>query len=306
MLTSALISPCGRAVLASPDDDDPLVYSKAEDQLRCERSLRPSHVVEGGDTASQVKMQLRSEEPRNEELIESLIREGQARDLGRRPCFLSQLNKEISVGGALVTLDLLNKGKVIRTDPKKPAGNKRPLSSMAAQEEVTVEKSTRFTGCFIVRGQFQTTRDQERAQELRDCEHYLKQDLRFQEVTSRMEVLGPGPERNEVLERFWGSAYSKYPPNQREQFRSRGKVLAEYIGLLDEERLRRSLCERSPGPSHVEDGGGDAQRSANRVHRSSAVTDGPSSLGSSVVGSESVSGPGLTGTCVASGHPLQT
>jgi hypothetical protein len=54
MLTSALISQCGRPVLASPNDDDRLVYSKAWDQLRRERSLRPSHVVEGGGDASQV------------------------------------------------------------------------------------------------------------------------------------------------------------------------------------------------------------------------------------------------------------
>jgi hypothetical protein len=40
--------------------------------------------------------------------------------------------------------------------------------------------------------------------------------------------------------------------------------------------------------------------------RSSTVTDGLSSQGSSVVGSESVPGLGLTGTCVASGYPLQT
>jgi hypothetical protein len=86
--------------------------------------------------------------------------------------------------------------------------------------------------------------------------------------------------------------------------RIRGKVLAEYIGLLDEERLRRTLCERSPGPSHVEDGGGDAQRSATRLHRSSAVTKGSSSLGSSMVGTESTPGLGLTSTSVASGHPL--
>jgi hypothetical protein len=40
--------------------------------------------------------------------------------------------------------------------------------------------------------------------------------------------------------------------------------------------------------------------------RSSTVTDGLLSLGSSVVGTESVPGLGLTGTCVARGHPLQT
>jgi hypothetical protein len=41
-------------------------------------------------------------------------------------------------------------------------------------------------------------------------------------------------------------------------------------------------------------------------HRSSAVTDGPSSLGSSVVGTESVTGLGLTDTCEPGGLPSQT
>jgi hypothetical protein len=54
MLASALISHGGRPVLASPSNDDPLVYSKAVDELRRERSLRPSHVVDGGCDASQV------------------------------------------------------------------------------------------------------------------------------------------------------------------------------------------------------------------------------------------------------------
>jgi hypothetical protein len=41
-------------------------------------------------------------------------------------------------------------------------------------------------------------------------------------------------------------------------------------------------------------------------HRSSAVTVGPSSLGSPVVGTGSVSVTGLTGTCVSGRNPLQT
>jgi hypothetical protein len=48
MLTSAFRSLKGITTLTSPNDDDPLVYLKAVDQIRHERSLRPSHVVEGG------------------------------------------------------------------------------------------------------------------------------------------------------------------------------------------------------------------------------------------------------------------
>jgi hypothetical protein len=204
--------------------------------------------------------------------LEALILEGQARDLGRTPRFQSQLNNELSVGGAMVSIDLLNRGKPIRTFPNRPAGNMRPLAQMSSQDGVTIEKSMKYTGCFIVKGQYQVLRDHERLQELRDCEHYLEQDSRFKEITHQVRTLEPRPERFKAVDEFWNTAYSKVQRGEKESLRSRGKVLAEYIGLLDEERLRRSLCERSPGPSHVEDGGGDEQRSANRVHRSSAVT----------------------------------
>jgi hypothetical protein len=91
--------------------------------------------------------------------------------------------------------------------------------------------------------------------------------------------------------------------NEREMLRIRGKVLAEYVGLLDQERIRRSLCERSPGPSHVEDGGGEAHRSANREHRSSADTVRQSSLGAAMLGTESGTGTGSMDTCAASRSP---
>jgi hypothetical protein len=85
MLTSALISHSGRPVLAGHNNDDPLVYPQIEDELRRERSFRPSHDDDGGGDASQVELQ-----PRDKELIEALILEGQARDLGRTPRFQSQ------------------------------------------------------------------------------------------------------------------------------------------------------------------------------------------------------------------------
>jgi hypothetical protein len=105
------------------------------------------------------------------------------------------------------------------------------------------------------------------------------------------------------VDEFWKTAYDGYYRSEVDLIRARGKVLSESIV---EERLRRSLCERSSGPSHVEDGGGDAQRPVIRLDRSSADTDGPSSLGSSVVGSESVPGLGPMDTRVAPGYPSQT
>jgi hypothetical protein len=54
MLTSVPISPKGSAALMSPNDDDPLVYLRAVELLRHERSLRPSHIDAGGGDVSQV------------------------------------------------------------------------------------------------------------------------------------------------------------------------------------------------------------------------------------------------------------
>jgi hypothetical protein len=61
MVTSVLFFPQGNPVSMSPSDDDPLVSQKAVDLLRRERSLRPSHVVEGGGDASQVYQTCRFE-----------------------------------------------------------------------------------------------------------------------------------------------------------------------------------------------------------------------------------------------------
>jgi hypothetical protein len=49
--------------------------------------------------------------------------------------------------------------------------------------------------------------------------------------------------------------------------------------------------------------GDDQWGKAQEKHRSSAVTDGPSSRGSSVVGTESVTRLGLTDTCEPGGFP---
>jgi hypothetical protein len=48
MLASVFRSHVGITALVSPNDDDPLVYLKAVDQIRHERSLRPSHIEDGG------------------------------------------------------------------------------------------------------------------------------------------------------------------------------------------------------------------------------------------------------------------
>jgi hypothetical protein len=54
MLSSALRSSMRISTLTSPNDDDPLVYVKAVNQIRHEKSLRLSHVDVGGGDVSQV------------------------------------------------------------------------------------------------------------------------------------------------------------------------------------------------------------------------------------------------------------
>jgi hypothetical protein len=53
-----------------------------------------------------------------------------------------------------------------------------------------------------------------------------------------VKALEPGPERHKAMDEFWNTAYRKYRKDERELIRARRKVLAEYVGLLDEERLR--------------------------------------------------------------------
>jgi hypothetical protein len=53
-MSFGLLSPRGVSALVTPNDDDPLVWQASVDQLRCERSFGPSHVVDGGGDASQV------------------------------------------------------------------------------------------------------------------------------------------------------------------------------------------------------------------------------------------------------------
>jgi hypothetical protein len=294
-----LISLGGRSALASPNDDDPLVDQRTSGQLELERSSRPSHVVEGGGDALQVEMQ-----PQDHELIEALIQRGQARDLGERPRFRSEterrLSEEVEVGGSRATLEQFNGGRTVLTA--------KPVKSMTAQEEIQVSRSEKYTGCFRVRRDIKYPEDSERQERIGDCEYYLKQDPRFQRVMEEVKPLQPGPERIKVVDEFWGTAFRNHWGEERDSIRSRGKALAEYIGLRDEDRLRRLEYERSTGPSHVVEGGGDVRQSNPilRLRRSSVVTDGPSSLASSVVGSESVPGLGLTDTCATSGRPSQT
>jgi hypothetical protein len=86
-----------------------------------------------------------------------------------------------------------------------------------------------------------------------------------------MRFFGPGPERDKVVEDFWKTACSSFYLSERGLIRARGRVLSEYVALLDEDRRECGLlCERSSGLRHVEDGGGDALQ-VDQVDRSGPV-----------------------------------
>jgi hypothetical protein len=92
-----------------------------------------------------------------------------------------------------------------------------------------------------------------------------------------MKVYGQGPEPNKIVDEFWKTAYRDFYLSERDLIRARGRVLSEYLALLDEEYDRSGLkCERSSRPSDVEDGGGDALQSGSSCHLKCERSYGPS------------------------------
>jgi hypothetical protein len=99
------------------------------------------------------------------------------------------------------------------------------------------------------------------------CEGLLKKDSRFWWMVDQLRLHEPGSERTKLVEEFWKSAYYMFHHSERDMIRIKGRILSDYIALLDEERLE---CERSSGPSRVEDGCGDALQ-VDQMNRSSPV-----------------------------------
>jgi hypothetical protein len=174
--------------------------------------------------------------------------------------------------------------RVIRRGVSGPRGLERPLVVERQLKVYPVEvlrlkisSAQRFVRCSIVGCEPQISREQERRVRLRDCERYLQHDSRFWYVTDQVRSFGPGAERTKIIDEFWKTAYGDYYLSERDLIRARGRVLSEYIALLDEEYDRSGLeCERSYGPGHVEDGGGDARQSGNSSHLKCERSYGPS------------------------------
>jgi hypothetical protein len=214
------------------------------DQLRRERSLRPSHVVDGGGDASQVD---------NKESFEF-----------ERP-FTGP--SHVDDGGG----DEFNR--------KLQAPNQWLIRPKFPEVELLTE-----------------ARKKELKREMAEIEHYRLQDSRFHSFMWTLKYKEPGPERYKAIEKFWKKIYEDHPPHD-ESLIFRSYSMQDFLQARDESDALEHPMRPPPNTSSW---GHPWSR------RSSVVTDGPGSLSSSKVGTESVPGSGLTGTCVASGHPPYT
>jgi hypothetical protein len=170
------------------------------------------------------------------------------------------------------------------------SGNDEVVLSLNCNPEILVSESKTFTNCLLVRRETPTSRFQERCREMAEIEHFLDLNWRFSGVVQGIRGTDPGPDRDQMLERFWrGIHVSRY---EEDMTRERLWQVCRYIALYDEElsdvsglseekeRCRRASCsshvvagggvalsslvpyslkcERAFGPSHVDEGGGNA------------------------------------------------
>jgi hypothetical protein len=127
-------------------------------------------------------------------------------------------------------------------------------------------------------------RKKELKQESEDSEHFLTLDERFISLVWGTKYKTPGLQRDHVIGRFWKQVYGDCEGDE-EGLRLRSFVLNDFLHAL--EGLRRLEL-----PTKRVD---TASWGFPWTHRSSADTDGPSSQGSSRVGTGSIAGLGSNG-----------
>jgi hypothetical protein len=170
-----------------------------------------------------------------------------------------------------------------------PIGNGGTVSGLNSNPDIVISESRKFTGRSLVRFETPASRRVERRKRMKDEEHFLQKDWRFRGFMEQIKSSFPGADRDKLTDELWKVIPQGYYHSEVEAVGVRGRVLADYVALLDVEnvdeegamedleRVRRSWrpshvvvgggvdqssgslkCERSYGPSHVEDGGGDA------------------------------------------------
>jgi hypothetical protein len=123
-------------------------------------------------------------------------------------------------------------------------------------------------------------RKKELRKELADSEHFLILDHRLRDIIWRIRFTKPGRQRDRSIEQFWKQVY--YQPEDGDSLQLRSFVFNDFLHALDE------LHELEAPPCRVDTSSWGDLWNPGR-HRSSAGTDGPSSQGSSNVGSSVVS-----------------
>jgi hypothetical protein len=218
-----------------------------------------------------------------------------------------QLLEDIEKDGSMVTSACFPRlGMPVSMSPS----NDDPLVCQYVQTpqsyhpEIVISKS-KYTNCMKVSCETRPARTQQRLREMKEIEHFLNQDYRFTGYARELKFYPPGLERDAWLDNFfhrvWRGGHFK---SEEVMIRSRIYQACVYTTLHDEHEAYLDQCGRTYGPSHVEDGGGDAFHSKSQVmHRSSAGTDGSSLGGSAVVGTESGPTTGLTDTCAGRSSP---
>jgi hypothetical protein len=254
------------------------------------------------------------------------------------------------------------------TQPKHDlSGKAEVVSSLNSNPEISVSRSKTFTNCLVVRAETPTSRFQERRKEMAEIEHFLDQDWRFKGSVDGLKRVQPGQQRHDWFDQFLkGRVYkSGFYKDEKIMIQQRAYQACVYIALYDEDLAdagglakevedlsvqwkssiadpvrgwvscsyvpsepKMGQCERTLGPSHVDDGGGDAlesilmkserthgpsrgtgaalQRESQDMDRSSPDIDGPSSLTGSKDGTDLAPRLGSTDTCATSGRPSYT
>jgi hypothetical protein len=59
-------------------------------------------------------------------------------------------------------------------------------------------------------------------------------------MVDQLRFCEPGPGRTKLVDEFWKDAYYRFHPSEREMIRIRGRILSDYMDLLDEEKF---ICE---------------------------------------------------------------
>jgi hypothetical protein len=198
------------------------------------------------------------------------------------------------------------------------------LSSLNPEPVITVSKS-RFTNCSLVRCEIPPlSRFKERLREMLEIERFLNKDYHFAYLLNDLDApMPPDKTREDMLLELFRKAYRHHNfKEDRCLFDEICRPIGRYIILKKEDEAEEGFqeelkefetesssryfdydrgawvymsyvpynlgqCERTSGPSHVEDGGGDAAQRSSRLSRNLGDRSSPERYQRSRAGSNS-------------------